>query len=548
MTKHRLFYVKNRMIIGNGVANLIGVFVETALLARAEFPLSPEILSARKYADLSFLPFAFISIFVATLIYERPMRQYLTHLYHKKSMPDDLILKARQRLLNEPFFLIAIDMGMWILSAVVYGGAFKAAGAGEDVIQFAFLGSLATGMITVTVAFFAFEFLLQRILIPYFFPEGGIYATPKTLRIRIRTRLVAFLLASNIIPLFTIYHVFKRSYSTLASPFETLDRLYAAVRVNSLVFMGVAIWLTFLVSSNLARPFTEIIHVLRGVRRGNFDRRIRVTTNDEIGYTGDVINQMTEGLKERERMRQSLDLAMEVQQNLLPKADPVIDGLDIAGSSIYCDKTGGDYFDYLCSEELGEGAVGVVVGDVSDHGIPSALLMATVRASIRQRSINPGSIGDIVSDVNRQISYDVEETGQFMTLFYLAIHPIKRRLEWVRAGHDPGILYDPYANRFEELLGTGPVLGLNGEWQYQLNERSDLSKGQIILIGTDGIWEAEGLNDEMFGKEPLYEIVQRHSRASAKEILSRILDRLHRFHEGRGLADDVTLVVVKIEK
>jgi phosphoserine phosphatase RsbU/P len=548
MTRRKLFYIKNRMIIGNAVANFIGVFVVMGLLVKAEFSVSPEVASVRKYIDMTFLPFTFITVLVTTLIYERPIRQYLNGLYLKAPMPDALILKARQRLLNEPFVLISIDMGMWILAAFIYGGVFKAAGAREDVVQHAFLGSLTTGLITITVAFFAFEFLLQRILVPHLFPDGGLSATPKTLRIRIRTRLIAFLFACNLIPFFTIFHVFKRSYSSLSSPFETLDRLYSAIRVNSLVFMGVAVWLTFLVSSNLARPFTEIIYVLRGVRKGDFGRRVRVTTNDEIGYTGDVINQMTEGLKERERMRQSLDLAMEVQQNLLPRSDPVVDGLDIAGNSIYCDQTGGDYFDFLCTGELGEGKVGVVVGDVSDHGIPSALLMATARASLRQRSIHPGSIGDIVTDVNRQISGDVEETGQFMTLFYLTIDLAENRLEWVRAGHDPGILYDPDSDDFEGLLGAGPVLGLDEHWQYEVNERFGLCKGQIILIGTDGIWEAESPSGEMFGREPIYEIVRGHRDARAKEILDLILDRLYHFQEGKDLADDVTLVVVKVEK
>lgn len=546
MTKHRLFYVKNRMIIGNAVANFIGIFVFMGLLIKAEFSVSPEVESVRNYIDMLFIPFTFISVLVTTLIYEQPIRQYLNAFYLKAPIPDALILKARQRLLNEPFVLIAIDMGMWILAAFIYGGVFKAAGFREHVVQHAFLGSLTTGLITITVAFFAFEFLLQRVLVPYFFPDGGLSATPKTLRIRIRTRLIAFLFACNLIPFFTIYHVFKRSYSTLYSPFETLDRLYSAVSVNSLVFMGVAVWLTILVSSNLARPFTEIIYVLRGVRKGNFDRRVRVTTNDEIGYTGDMINQMTEGLKERERMRRSLDLAMEVQQNLLPKSDPVVDGLDIAGKSIYCDETGGDYFDFLCTEELGTGKVGVVVGDVSGHGIPSALLMATVRASLRQRSSNPGSLGDIVTDVNRQISEDVEETGQFMSLFYLAIDPLEKRLQWVRAGHDPAILYDPDADEFKDLRGQGPVMGLNGNWQYKVNESPGLSRGQIILIGTDGIWETAGPDGEMFGKEPIYEIMRSHWDARSKEILDLILDRLQGFRAGRDLADDVTLVVVKI--
>ena len=122
------------------------------------------------------------------------------------------------------------------------------------------------------------------------------------------------------------------------------------------------------------------------VEAGNFKTRVPIHSNDELGALGEHFNQMTVGLQERYRLRRSLDLAKEVQQNLLPKTDPVVAGLDIAGKSIYCDETGGDYFDYLDSSELGEQKFAVLVGDVSGHGIPSALLMATARAFIRQRT------------------------------------------------------------------------------------------------------------------------------------------------------------------
>ena len=107
--------------------------------------------------------------------------------------------------------------------------------------------------------------------------------------------------------------------------------------------MGLGIVLTILVSLNLRRPFQNIIHVLQAVRNGEFSLKVRVTSNDEIGYTGDVINEMTEGLKDRDRMRHSLELAKEVQQHFVPKADPKVAGLDIAGRSKYCERTGGDY-------------------------------------------------------------------------------------------------------------------------------------------------------------------------------------------------------------
>ena len=245
-------------------------------------------------------------------------------------------------------------------------------------------------------------------------------------------------------------------------------------------------------------------------------------------------------------MRQSLYLAKEVQQALLPQTDPQISGLDIASTSVYCDETGGDYFDYLASDGLNSGKISIVVGDVSGHGVSSALLMATARAFLRQRSGLPGSISQIVFDVNRQLTRDVEESGGFMTLFYLVLNAKKHRLSWVRAGHDPGILYDPVADAFEELHGAGVALGVQPDARFEQNEKNNLSAKQIIFLGTDGIWEARNPQGEMFGKDKIYQMIRQNRAASAKEILSICFDRLNRFLESRAPEDDVTMIVIKM--
>ena len=202
-------------------------------------------------------------------------------------------------------------------------------------------------MIIVTVAFFLLEHVLQKQLAPHFFPNGGLYTIPKTLRIRIRTRLAALLFACNIIPLITIFLLSHQVILTQSEPARTLDMLRSSIFINVIIFLIFGSLIAMLVSRNLTLPFGEIIQTLRGVRNGQFDQKVRVTSNDEIGYTGDVINEMTDGLIERERMQKSLNLAREVQQNLLPKSNLKVNGFDIAGKSIYCDETGGDYFDIL---------------------------------------------------------------------------------------------------------------------------------------------------------------------------------------------------------
>ena len=250
--------------------------------------------------------------------------------------------------------------------------------------------------------------------------------------------------------------------------------------------------------------------------------------------------------QEQESIKQSLYLAREVQQNLLPHENPQIDWLDIAGKSIYCDETGGDYFDFIINDDGKDKNIAVAIGDVSGHGIPAALLMAAVRSSLRQRLALPGSTSGIMSDVNRQLVQDVEDSGQFITMFFLTIDPAERQLHWIRAGHDPAIFYDPGSDSFEELGGSGIALGVNEDWVFKAYTKATHQKGQIIFLSTDGIWEARNSKGEMFGKEPIYRIIRSKSSLPANEILDIIFESLNSFQNGFKVEDDITLVIIKI--
>jgi sigma-B regulation protein RsbU (phosphoserine phosphatase) len=334
---------------------------------------------------------------------------------------------------------------------------------------------------------------------------------------------VALLFACNLIPLVSIVWMLHRITSTQPDLNIAIQQLRSAIFANAIIFLVVGIFLTMLLARNLSIPFKEIVQTLKWVRNGHFDKKVQVTTNDEIGYTGDVINEMTEGLKERERLQQSLDIAMEVQQNLLPNRDPEIEGLDIAGTSIYCEETGGDYYDYLMTDENDRKKVCVVVGDVADHGIGSALLMTTARAFLRQRMSRSGELDQVVSDVNRQLTRDVEDSGRFMTLF----------------------IYDRESSTFEELTGNALPMGVSEMTAYQKFDKK-ITPGQIIMIGTDGIWEAQSPRGEMFGKKRFKDIIRENAARPAIDIIQAVIKEIDRFCHPQEKADDVTLVVSKI--
>ncbi len=547
MKKIRRFHLKNDMLAANFLANFVGVFLVNGLLILAEGTPPKQIWThpVAYWVDALFTPFAFIFVTVATLVYEKPIRHCLNAFFTGESASRNLQRKASRRLLNEPFVLIMLDLSMWLLAAVVYPVIHWAYGGGTNMIQRSLYLNISTGLITITMAFFLLEHILQKKLAPLFFPNGGLTSIPKTMRIRIRTRLAALLFACNLIPLISIMLMMMRVGGLHQDAVTTLQQLRISIYINAFVFLGIGIYLTGLVSKNLTIPFTEIIQTLQGVRNGRFDKKVQVTTNDEIGYTGDVINEMTEGLKERERLQQSLDIAMEVQQNLLPAKAPQIDGLDIAGISIYCEETGGDYYDYLLTGENGLKKVCVVVGDVADHGIPSALLMTTARAFLRQRTSRSGELDQVVSDVNRQLTRDVEDSGRFMTLFICEIDRSNEVIQWVNAGHDPAMIYDRKSGEFEELSGNALPLGVSEMTAYQKFDKK-INPDQIIMMGTDGIWEAQSPQGEMFGKERFKDIIRNTAGRSARDILQAVIKEVDSFCHPLEKTDDVTLVVTKI--
>jgi sigma-B regulation protein RsbU (phosphoserine phosphatase) len=245
--------------------------------------------------------------------------------------------------------------------------------------------------------------------------------------------------------------------------------------------------------------------------------------------------------------KKALILAGEVQKSLLPHEKPLVKGLDIAGRNVSCDEIGGDYYDFLWRRESKRGPFSVVVGDISGHGVDSALLMTTARAFLRMRASQPGTISEVITAMNHHLALDVLETGRFMTLFYLTIDPEKKCIDWVRAGHDPALLYDPLRDDFEELKGQGIALGVTDEFHYTQSQKAGLINGQIIAIGTDGIWEAFNRRGEMFGKERLRDVIRRKAGESASTILSSVYDELNQFTLGQKSEDDITLVVIKVD-
>jgi sigma-B regulation protein RsbU (phosphoserine phosphatase) len=325
------------------------------------------------------------------------------------------------------------------------------------------------------------------------------------------------------------------------------DNIRAIQIVTFMIFIVIvaAIVLAVLRARRLTVPITHLTDAAVKLAQGDFDIRVNIATNDELQQLGDIFNQTGPKLKAMEKMKGSLELARAIQQNLLPETAPKLEGFELAGNCKYCDETGGDYYDFIELSEVGPGIVGIALGDVTGHGIGAALLMATARSILRSNAQHYGADLIKLFDVlNRNIESDTDY-DKFITLFYGILDANQKSLVWVSGGHDPALLYHKYNGKIEELPNTGMPVGITEDASFEQGGPVFFKTGDIVVIGTDGIWEAQNERGDMFGKERLRKIIANNSDKSANEICSQIIDEVTNFSSPAPQLDDITLVVIK---
>ena len=316
------------------------------------------------------------------------------------------------------------------------------------------------------------------------------------------------------------------------------------VPLAGLIILSVALFALY-GSKAITAPLKRLVDAVDDVARGDFSTRVAVKTGDELEELADAFNRMVPQLEEHTRVREALTLASEVQRRLLPQGNPGWRGIDIAGFSIYSEQTGGDYYDYLTVGPASKREIAVTLGDVSGHGVSSALLMATVRALLHSASGQDLAPNEVLQHINEKIVDDVH-AGQFMTLFYLRVDVKKGRLRWSSAGHDPAIRFNRLSNQFSELHGHDIPLGVDAGWRFAQHDRTDISSEDIIVIGSDGIWDTRNPRGEFFGKARLRDVIRANQAETAQGICDAVIAALQGFRGGAAQRDDVTAVVFRL--
>ncbi len=251
---------------------------------------------------------------------------------------------------------------------------------------------------------------------------------------------------------------------------------------------------------------------------------------------------------QRERMNREMEIAREVQERLFPQVIPDLPGISLAG---YCRPAlgvGGDYYDFI---ELEDGRVGLAVGDVSGKGISAALLMASLRASLRGMTLEGShNLARLMSNVNRLV-FEASTSNRYATFFFSIFDPKTRELKYVNAGHNPPvILCAPPAGESPKILkleAGGPVVGLLRNLPYE-EQSVTLGPGDLVIAYTDGISEAMTGSDEEWGEDRMIAAAEAARDLSAAEIVAHIFAAVDKFTQSAPQHDDMTLLVMKLER
>jgi len=239
------------------------------------------------------------------------------------------------------------------------------------------------------------------------------------------------------------------------------------------------------------------------------------------------------------RVEQEIQLAREIQLNLLPRTAPSLPGYDLAARGVPALSVGGDYYDFL---PIGPDRLAICLADVTGHGIPAAMLMANVQATIRSQVLSTGSPAECARRANRLL-YQSTDAGRFATCFLGMLDLGTGRLTYANAGHDHPLL--AHDSTVESGLDRGGlVLGFLEDAAYEEGGVT-LQPGDVLLLYSDGITDAVNGDDEPFGLERLSRILARHRESPADVLVDAVLRETDAHANGRASLDDRTLVVVR---
>ena len=268
------------------------------------------------------------------------------------------------------------------------------------------------------------------------------------------------------------------------------------------------------------------------------------TVDDELllmDYTASVcLSHYSE--EELRQLESELELSQVVQRSLLPQQVPSISGFDIAAFSRPAQIVSGDYFDFL---KFKDGTYGLVVADVSGHGVSAGMVMTSLQMAFHALAFEDSSPSTVLERINHIYLHNVN-LSTFVTIFFAHLDPSTKLLSYANAGHNPPLIHRSGTNETFRLKPTGAAVGIMEHFNVR-SENFQLMAGDILLLYTDGVTEAlDSQTNEQFGFERLAEVVRQNKNLSTEGLTTSIREAVNKFTRGALLEDDVTLVVSKV--
>ncbi len=290
------------------------------------------------------------------------------------------------------------------------------------------------------------------------------------------------------------------------------------------------------------------------VAEGDLDAYIEIPNEDELGDLAVSFNKMTAALKigqeealAREHLERELKTARDIQEKLLPDEMPQFPGFEITGTNLPSLQVGGDYFDFI---ELESGHLGIAIGDVCGKGIPAALLMANLQASLHGQAVGPNEITSLIARMNDLLVRSTD-INMFASFFYGVLDRSLSTFTSTNAGHNPPLHFRENGD-YKKLTANGLIIGFLPDQKYK-QHTSKIEPGDVLVLYTDGITESirevsDGDEDKYFEEKRLANIIKKNLDKSARDIQSAILEAISDFTAGAPQNDDITLVVIKRSK
>ncbi|MEE9268857.1 MAG: SpoIIE family protein phosphatase [Candidatus Krumholzibacteria bacterium] len=301
------------------------------------------------------------------------------------------------------------------------------------------------------------------------------------------------------------------------------------------------------------KPLQVLTEGVRAIGQGSLDSKIDVGGPAEIGAIATVFNDITKkfreaqvNLLEQEKLQKEIEVAKQIQQSLLPRDYPAVSGYDIAPYYQAAKDVGGDYYDFV---HVDEGALGVVVADVSGKGVPGSLVMTMIRTALRMEARGNKNASDVMGRVNAFVTDDMKK-GMFVTMFYVILDSKNRTISYASAGHNPMILYRGEGREIYFLNPKGFPVGISLPDASLFNrsiglEKIKLKKDDMLVIYTDGVTEAMNEKREQYGEERLVQLIEENGHFHPTKFIEELEKSIKAFTGGYAQNDDITVVAIK---